>query len=184
MSNRFRSNITDVTVIRSVSDAVEPANNKYCASTRRSNGFLRRPEVLETVYSVEEDGDSEQQQQRPETANEEAADEEDNNNDAGGQSSSSTRDNNKAPRLRDLYGSFERLAHQYEGQEETKSSEEMVTPVAAQVNSQHQRTRDESQQAQVREREIINHFFFNLVLSVFRALLSIWRKIPGENRYI
>ncbi|XP_008212386.1 uncharacterized protein LOC100121619 isoform X1 [Nasonia vitripennis] len=157
---RFRSNITDVTVIRSVSDAVEPANNKYCASSRRSNGFLRRPEVLETVYSVEEDGDSEQQQQqqqqqRPETANEgQEADEEDNNNDAGGgQSSSSTGD--KAPRLRDLYGSFERLAQYEAGQEETRS-EEMVTPVAAQVNSQ-QRTRDESQQAQVTYNRVMSN---------------------------
>ncbi|XP_063242160.1 uncharacterized protein LOC134542124 [Bacillus rossius redtenbacheri] len=40
------------TLARSVSDAVEPGS-KY--SLRRSNGFLRRPEVLETVYSVEED---------------------------------------------------------------------------------------------------------------------------------
>ncbi|KAJ8680831.1 hypothetical protein QAD02_016618 [Eretmocerus hayati] len=60
MPPRFRSNITDVTVIRSVSDAVEPASSsKYGSSTRRScNGLLRRPEVLETVYSVEEDADA------------------------------------------------------------------------------------------------------------------------------
>lgn len=42
-------------VSRSISDAVEP-NNKH--NSRRSNGFLRRPEVLETVYSVEEDADA------------------------------------------------------------------------------------------------------------------------------
>lgn len=41
-------------VSRSISDAVEP-NNKH---SRRSNGFLRRPEVLETVYSVEEDAEA------------------------------------------------------------------------------------------------------------------------------
>ncbi|XP_021922672.1 uncharacterized protein LOC110831223 isoform X3 [Zootermopsis nevadensis] len=52
---RFRPGIDGVTVVRSVSDAVEPGN-KYL-SLRRSNGFLRRPEILETVYSVEEDGE-------------------------------------------------------------------------------------------------------------------------------
>jgi hypothetical protein len=52
---RFRSGIDAVTVVRSVSDAFEPAN-KYSV-LRRSNGFLRRPEILETVYSVEEDGE-------------------------------------------------------------------------------------------------------------------------------
>lgn len=52
---RFRSGSDSVTIIRSVSDAVEPGGKYY--SLRRSNGFLRRPEVLETVYSVEEDGD-------------------------------------------------------------------------------------------------------------------------------
>nr|CAD7418962.1 unnamed protein product [Timema cristinae] len=55
---RFRSGMDSVTVVRSVSDAVEPSNNKY-SSLRRSNGFLRRPEILETVYSVEEDGEGE-----------------------------------------------------------------------------------------------------------------------------
>lgn len=53
---RFRSGSDSVTIIRSVSDAVEPGGKYY--SLRRSNGFLRRPEVLETVYSVEEDGDT------------------------------------------------------------------------------------------------------------------------------
>ncbi|XP_069685777.1 uncharacterized protein [Periplaneta americana] len=52
---RFRSAVDAVTVVRSVSDAVEPSS-KY-SSLRRSNGFLRRPEILETVYSVEEDGE-------------------------------------------------------------------------------------------------------------------------------
>ena len=34
---------------------------KYTSgASRRSNGFLRRPEVLETVYSVEEDGEEEE----------------------------------------------------------------------------------------------------------------------------
>lgn len=56
---RFRSTNPDsVTIVRSISDAIDP-NVKYSV-VRRSNGFLRRPEILETVYSVEEeaDGDS------------------------------------------------------------------------------------------------------------------------------
>lgn len=56
---RFRSTNPDsVTIVRSISDAIDP-NLKY-SIVRRSNGFLRRPEILETVYSVEEevDGDS------------------------------------------------------------------------------------------------------------------------------
>ncbi|XP_077296149.1 uncharacterized protein LOC143918244 isoform X2 [Arctopsyche grandis] len=53
---RFRSTTTDsVTIVRSISDAIDP-NLKY-TSVRRSNGFLRRPEILETVYSVEEEPD-------------------------------------------------------------------------------------------------------------------------------
>lgn len=53
---RFRSTNTDsVTIVRSISDAIDP-NLKY-TSVRRSNGFLRRPEILETVYSVEEEPD-------------------------------------------------------------------------------------------------------------------------------
>ncbi|XP_044728041.1 uncharacterized protein LOC123291714 [Chrysoperla carnea] len=57
---RFRSASADgaITVCRSISDAIDPSL-KY-TSCRRSNGFLRRPEILETVYSVEEDGESEQ----------------------------------------------------------------------------------------------------------------------------
>ncbi|KAF5293980.1 hypothetical protein FQR65_LT10951 [Abscondita terminalis] len=56
---RFRSTNSDgVTVVRSVSDAIDP-NIKY--TSRRSNGFLRRPEILETVYSVEEDADNDNQ---------------------------------------------------------------------------------------------------------------------------
>lgn len=57
---KFRSGNPDcITVMRSVSDAIDP-NLKY-TSVRRSNGYLRRPEILETVYSVEEDGDNENQ---------------------------------------------------------------------------------------------------------------------------
>lgn len=53
---RFRSCAADsITVVRSISDAIDP-NLKY-TSVRRSNGFLRRPEILETVYSVEEEPD-------------------------------------------------------------------------------------------------------------------------------
>lgn len=56
---RFRSTNPDsVTIVRSISDAID-TSVKYSIA-RRSNGFLRRPEILETVYSVEEeaDGDS------------------------------------------------------------------------------------------------------------------------------
>lgn len=56
---KFRSGSSDsVTVVRSISDAIDP-NLKY--TIRRSNGFLRRPEILETVYSVEEDADNDGQ---------------------------------------------------------------------------------------------------------------------------
>lgn len=43
-----------ITIARSISDAIETSLNKYGA-VRRNNCFLRRPEILETVYSVEED---------------------------------------------------------------------------------------------------------------------------------
>lgn len=43
-----------VTIVRSISDAIETNNLKY-TGPRRSNCFLRRPDILETVYSVEED---------------------------------------------------------------------------------------------------------------------------------
>lgn len=64
---KFRSGNSDcVTVMRSVSDAIDP-NLKYTA--RRTNGFLRRPEILETVYSVEEDGDNDNQNENKTEAN-------------------------------------------------------------------------------------------------------------------
>lgn len=113
-----------MTVIRSVSDAVEPSN-KY-SSMRRCNGFLRRPEILETVYSVEEDGDSENNQDPSEsTENSEYEDRRTKNL------------GNGKGRLQDLYGSFERLA------------QETDSPPS-------ERPRDESQQAQVNERHEIS----------------------------
>ncbi|CAH1974979.1 unnamed protein product, partial [Acanthoscelides obtectus] len=54
---KFRTGSDGVTVVRSISDAIDP-NLKY--AVRRNNGFLRRPEILETVYSVEEDADQDQ----------------------------------------------------------------------------------------------------------------------------
>lgn len=50
----------DVTIVRSVSDAIDNALNKYLPTGNinrfnRSNCYLRRPDILETVYSVEED---------------------------------------------------------------------------------------------------------------------------------
>ncbi|XP_018048898.1 PREDICTED: uncharacterized protein LOC108687562 isoform X1 [Atta colombica] len=122
---RFRSNITDVTVIRSVSDAVEPSN-KY-SSMRRCNGFLRRPEILETVYSVEEDGDSENNQDPSEsTENSEYEDRRMKNL------------GNGKGRLQDLYGSFERLA------------QDTDSPPS-------ERPRDESQQAQVTYNRVMSN---------------------------
>uniref|UniRef100_A0A1B0DP01 Uncharacterized protein n=1 Tax=Phlebotomus papatasi TaxID=29031 RepID=A0A1B0DP01_PHLPP len=49
---------SDVTVVRSISDAIE-TNLKY-SSGRRSNCYLKRPDILETVYSVEEDSEPNQ----------------------------------------------------------------------------------------------------------------------------
>lgn len=46
---------SDVTIVRSISDAIETSYKGY--GTRRGSSFLRRPEILETVYSVEEDHD-------------------------------------------------------------------------------------------------------------------------------
>lgn len=51
--SRRKPGSSDVTIIRSISDAIE-TNLKY-SNARRSNCFLRRPDILETVYSVEED---------------------------------------------------------------------------------------------------------------------------------
>lgn len=48
----------DVTIVRSVSDAIDSTLSKFLPSgnlPRRSNCYLRRPDILETVYSVEED---------------------------------------------------------------------------------------------------------------------------------
>ncbi|XP_054272972.1 uncharacterized protein LOC128993230 isoform X2 [Macrosteles quadrilineatus] len=92
----FRHTSEGVTVIRSVSDALDtPLSCKY-SSMRRNNGFLRRPEVLETVYSVEEDGDSDQPQSSNQT----------NQTDSGIEEPSCK---THKGRLKDLYGSFERL---------------------------------------------------------------------------
>lgn len=58
-SIRRKGSCGDVTVVRSISDAIETNMNKY-GGTRRSNCFLRRPDILETVYSVEEDPEPQQ----------------------------------------------------------------------------------------------------------------------------
>ena len=41
------------------------SNRQKLLALKRHSGFLKRPEILETVYSVEEDGDAQQQQQQP-----------------------------------------------------------------------------------------------------------------------
>lgn len=52
----------DVTIVRSISDAIE---TKYTVgNARRSNCFLRRPDILETVYSVEEDPEPDANEKR------------------------------------------------------------------------------------------------------------------------
>ncbi|XP_066588358.1 uncharacterized protein [Prorops nasuta] len=122
---RFRSNITDVTVIRSVSDAFEPSS-KY-SSMRRCNGFLRRPEILETVYSVEEDADNETNQEPLEQTETPEIDEKRSKNLGNGKG-----------RLQDLYGSFERLAQDPDP-------------------PQNERPKDESQQAQVTYNRVMSN---------------------------
>ncbi|XP_018787117.1 PREDICTED: uncharacterized protein LOC108967900 isoform X2 [Bactrocera latifrons] len=52
-SNATQCGGDGITIVRSISDAIE-TNLKYSA-VRRNNCYLRRPEILETVYSVEED---------------------------------------------------------------------------------------------------------------------------------
>lgn len=80
-----------------MSDAVEPSS-KYL-SMRRNNGYLRRPEILETVYSVEEDGDQDSVETTENTEYDERT----------AKSVGSAKG-----RLQDLYGSFERLAQETE----------------------------------------------------------------------
>ncbi|XP_004534972.1 uncharacterized protein LOC101455070 [Ceratitis capitata] len=53
-SNAGQCGSDGITIVRSISDAIETNLNKY-SGVRRNNCFLRRPEILETVYSVEED---------------------------------------------------------------------------------------------------------------------------------
>lgn len=92
-----------VTIVRSVSDAVElPPTGKY-PPLRRSNGFLRRPEILETVYSVEEDPDADQNSIISEPTP-----------DRPHHTESSPEDSwsVKRGRLKEMYGSFEKLDHQ------------------------------------------------------------------------
>lgn len=145
-------------MIRSVSDAFEPSS-KYCSSSRRGcNGFLRRPEVLETVYSVEEDADGDggtspgnnNNNNRPNDAAE--ADEEDNNVDDCSDTGRLLMHQDSKPRLlRDLYGSFERLAQPGGGGDSDSEHSLMQT---AKTTTPNQRTRDDNQQAQVRSSEI------------------------------
>ncbi|KAF6205105.1 hypothetical protein GE061_019272 [Apolygus lucorum] len=85
-----------VTVIRSVSDALETPNSNKYSMLRRSQCLLRRPEILETVYSVEEDPDADGNVTP--TPQEEPSD----RNHPG---------TGRPPRLKELSGSFERLDH-------------------------------------------------------------------------
>ncbi|XP_037928471.1 uncharacterized protein LOC119662785 [Teleopsis dalmanni] len=54
ISTASYNNGDSITIVRSISDAIETNVNRY-SSGRRNNCFLRRPDILETVYSVEED---------------------------------------------------------------------------------------------------------------------------------
>ncbi|KAK9498702.1 hypothetical protein O3M35_003278 [Rhynocoris fuscipes] len=92
-----------VTVIRSVSDALDTPSCKKYTMYRRTNCLLRRPEVLETVYSVEEDADGDGTTTNtvsPTSQN----DVKDNNNQM-----KQTDTYRRPPRLGELTGSFERL---------------------------------------------------------------------------
>ncbi|XP_058799162.1 uncharacterized protein LOC131668761 [Phymastichus coffea] len=150
---RFRSSIVDVTLIRSVSDAVEPpANNKYGSSQRRCNGYLRRPEVLETVYSVEEDADADGSRAAASADEEEAALDEEAAAAAAAAAAGTQRHSSDSaidrPKLRDLYGSFERLAQQEDAARDSQAAGAL--PGA-------QRSRDESQQAQVTYNRVMSN---------------------------
>lgn len=73
-----RRSSNEITIMRSISDAIDPSL-KY-GNTRRSTCFLRRPDVLETVYSVEEDSDQQnanQQQQQQQQSNADVAEKRD-----------------------------------------------------------------------------------------------------------
>lgn len=104
-----------VTVVRSISDALE--SKKSQSSNRRNNGgFLRRPEVLETVYSVEEDADGDGQSQNPTSTSEPGAEMAPNSNHSF---SDPNLNSDQVPasrdcklsrgRLKEVYGSFEVL---------------------------------------------------------------------------
>lgn len=129
----FRSGIDAVTVVRSVSDAVEPGN-KY-SSLRRSNGFLRRPEVLETVYSVEEDGED----VTPQTTTAGTK------TDSACESSTSSEEPTqqyrggwgKSGRLQGLYGSFERLADTPHRQRHSEEPQQNQVTTYNRVMSNH-----------------------------------------------
>ncbi|XP_049805480.1 uncharacterized protein LOC126248492 [Schistocerca nitens] len=100
-----------VAVVRSVSDAFEQP--KY-PSLRRSNGFLRRPEILETVYSVEEDGEGEQTNSPSASASAsvsgaQAADSSSSADNAASGPEDAPDEDACSGRLQALYGSFERL---------------------------------------------------------------------------
>lgn len=144
-----------MTVIRSVSDAVEPSS-KY-SSMRRCNGFLRRPEILETVYSVEEDGDSENNQDPSESTENSECEERRAKNLGNGKG-----------RLQDLYGSFERLAQEAD-------------------SPPNERPRDESQQAQVRKSfcpniHLVATVFRLFAYALYAPLSNLFRRFASEQR--
>ncbi len=85
--------LSEVKVVRSISDVVKAKANgqestnkaaarktkeerrisnrqKLLTIAKRHSGFLKRPEILETVYSVEEDGENVQQQQQQQAVTE------------------------------------------------------------------------------------------------------------------
>ena len=111
------SSLTEVKVIRSISDVVKARGqvspqlcSKECKTplsarktkeerrisnrqklltiAKRHSGFLKRPEILETVYSVEEDGEGGEKQQRQDGANQSNAGD-------STESSSSAKESNK-----------------------------------------------------------------------------------------
>jgi hypothetical protein len=138
MLPRFRSGIDAVTIVRSVSDAVEPGN-KY-SSLRRSNGFLRRPEILETVYSVEEDGDADIPQQNSSTSGikTEPSSEKNSPTDSVYDDKLKYRGGwGNGGRLQGLYGSFERLNETPAKQSQSEEPQQNQVTTYNRVMSNH-----------------------------------------------
>lgn len=120
---------------------MEPSS-KY-SSKRRCNGYLRRPEVLETVYSVEEDTDADKTENSAQSC-QEAIDKGNDPTEQKNQEQEEIKNTIENPRLRDHYGSYERLV-----QPDACSIEDASNNQRQQHSTTNQRPREENR-AQVR----------------------------------